>query len=138
MSGTLSLVVAAATSKRMLDSSVYTDAWVQASRNYAKGSNPTSAILAGLNARGRINLVSGGAKRNQLSLLLGNVDGSFQAARTYATGTLPRSAIAEDVNGDGRIDLVSAVYLSDHLSVFFGNGDGPFHAAQSFAPCIFP
>ena len=63
---------------------------------------------------------------NNLSVLLGNGDGTLQAARNFSVGTSPRSVAALDFNGDGKLDLVVANYGSSNLSVLVGNGDGTF------------
>ena len=44
--------------------------------------------------------------RRQLSVLLGNGDGTFQPQLTFAVGTVPWVLVAGDFNGDGRLDLV--------------------------------
>src|SRR5256712_3196603 len=70
---------------------------------------------------------------NDVSVLLGNGDGSFQPALTFGAGSSPTSVAVGDVNGDGRPDLVVANASSSDVSVLLGNGDGTFQAAQSFA-----
>jgi hypothetical protein len=64
------------------------------------------------------------ANGDNVSVLLGNGDGTFQAARNYAAGSFPFSMAVGDFNGDGRLDL--AVAGAGGVRVLLGNGDGSF------------
>src|SRR5262249_57809399 len=71
---------------------------------------------------------------NDVSVLLGNGDGTFQPAAGYAVGSQPPSVVAvSDFNGDGKLDLVVPNYNSNNVSVLLGNGDGTFRAAVNYA-----
>ena len=51
---------------------------------------------------------------NNVSVLLGNGDGTFQTAVSYGTGGYqPYSVAVADVNGDGKPDLVVANWCVD-------------------------
>src|SRR5207302_543791 len=69
---------------------------------------------------------------SNVSVLLGNGDGTFQPAVNYPAGPNPHSIAVGDFNGDGRPDLVVANQAGDDLSVLLGNGDGTFRPGQ---PC---
>ena len=77
---------------------------------------------------------------NNVSVLLGNGDGTFQAARNFAVGNWPYSVAVGEFNGDGRPDLATANLRGNTVSVLLGNGDGTFQAARNFAvganPCF--
>ena len=45
---------------------------------------------------------------NDVSVLLGNGDGTFQTQVTYAVGSYPVALVTGDFNGDGRTDLAVA------------------------------
>ncbi len=75
---------------------------------------------------------------NNVSVLLGNGDGTFQAAVNYDTGTGPRSIATGDFNSDGNTDLVVANTDSNNVSVLLGNGDGTFQAAVNYGTGLRP
>ena len=67
----------------------------------------------------------------EVSVLLGNGDGTFQPPTTYAAGAGPGALVAGDFNGDGKLDLAVANQFSKDISVLLGNGDGTFSADPS-------
>jgi hypothetical protein len=67
-----------------------------------------------------------------LSVLLGNGDGTFQAAVHYAADSGPVSVAVADLNGDGIPDLAVANLFSNDLSILLGKGDGTFQAAVNY------
>jgi hypothetical protein len=77
----------------------------------------------------------------EVSVLLGNGDGTFQAARSYSSGGYEAYTIAVgDVNNDGKADLIvtNGCQSPDHcangvVGVLLGNGDGTFQSAQSYS-----
>lgn len=68
-----------------------------------------------------------------VSILLGNGDGTFQAANNIAAGKNPFSIAVGDFNGDNRLDLVVANNSSNTVSVLLGNGDGTFQTHVDYA-----
>ena len=74
-------------------------------------------------------------KSNNVSILLGNGDGTFQAPLNTAVGTEPIALAAADFNGDGKLDLAVADFGVPGLSagsfaVLIGNGNGTFQPQQ--------
>ncbi|MBL8990554.1 MAG: VCBS repeat-containing protein [Phycisphaerae bacterium] len=69
---------------------------------------------------------------NNVSVLLGNGNGTFAAAVNYATGSSPVSVAIGDLNGDGRPDLAVANNNSSNVSVLLGNGNGTFAPAVNY------
>jgi uncharacterized protein (DUF2141 family) len=76
----------------------------------------------------------------EISILLGNGDGTFQNAVNFSTGIAPVAIITADLNGDGKLDLVTANNCGyscnsgpgDALSVLLGNGDGTFQPSVEY------
>jgi peptidoglycan-associated lipoprotein len=70
---------------------------------------------------------------NEVSILLGNGDGTFGAATNYAAGTGPTSIADGDFNGDGKPDLAVANGAGNNVSIFLNTGIGTFGAATNYA-----
>jgi hypothetical protein len=88
----------------------------------AAGANPSGVIPVDLNGDGKLDLAvadsnydRGGS--SQLSVFLGNGDGTFQPRTDYLTGFGPRTVVAGDFNGDGRLDLATANNDSANVSI---------------------
>jgi VCBS repeat-containing protein len=69
---------------------------------------------------------------NSVSVLLGDVGGTFRAPATYATDAGPSSVTVADLNGDQHPDLAVANQFWGTVSVLLGNANGTFGAARSF------
>jgi len=69
---------------------------------------------------------------NDVSILLGNGDGTFQPAVNYNVTFGPQSVAVGDFNGDGKLDLAVANYFGEALSILLGNGDGTFQAHVNY------
>ena len=82
---------------------------------------------------GRTDLAVANSGSNDVSVLLGNGDGTFQPQVTYAVGTGHDALVAGDFTGDGRTDLAVANYGSNDVSVLLGNGDGTFRNQVTYA-----
>jgi hypothetical protein len=108
------------------------------SREFAAGDSPSSVAIADLDGDSVPDLVTANVLSHDVSVLLGNGDGSFQAAVAFAAGGRPISVAVADLDGDGVSDLVTANVLSDDVSVLLGNGDGSFQATVSFAAGNYP
>jgi hypothetical protein len=109
----------------------------QVAPTYAAGSGPSSVAVGDFNGDGKPDLAVTNRESNNVSVLLGNGDGTFQAAVNYGAGSGPVSVAVGDFNGDGKPDL--AVANSDfssgigNVSVLMGKGDGTFQAAVNYA-----
>lgn len=73
-------------------------------------------------------LVVANSKSNNVTVLLGNGDGTFveAAGSPYAVGTNPSAILVADFNGDGNADFAVANQGDNTISVFEGNGRGGF------------
>jgi uncharacterized protein (UPF0548 family) len=106
--------------------------------NFAAGSTPFSVAVGDFNGDGKPDLAVANTFGSNVSVLLGNGDGSLQSAVNYATGPRPNSVAVGDFNGDGKQDLAVANrgdprVGGDAVSVLLGNGDGTFQNAVNYA-----
>ncbi len=97
--------------------------------SFPVGINPQAVVTADFNNDGQLDLATVNYGDNTVSVLLGNVNGTFQPALTSATGTGPQSVAVGDFNADGKLDLATA--NAGDVSVLLGNGNGTFGAASN-------
>ena len=73
-------------------------------------------------------LVIANSTSNNVTILLGNGDGTFleAAGSPYQVGKNPSSVVVADFNGDGNLDFAVANQGDNTISVFKGNGNGGF------------
>jgi len=103
-----------------------------AEANYVAGSNPFSVAVGDFNADGWPDLAVANRLSNNVSILLGNADGTFEAAVNYAAGDGPWSVAVGDFNADGWPDLTVANAWSDDVSILLGDGGG----GGTFLPAV--
>jgi hypothetical protein len=93
---------------------------------------PASSVGADFNGDGVLDQATANFNSNDVSVLLGNGDGTFQTARIFATSGSPVWIEAGDFNGDGKLDLVTgnevwnSYGIYHEISTLLGNGDGSF------------
>jgi len=115
------------------------DGTFQPAVNYGAGIGPSSVAVADFNADGKPDLVIANVgpyeqftyTGGDVSVLLGNGDGTFQAAVNYNAGIGPSSVSVGDFNRDGKADL-AVVNVGSDVSVLLGNGDGTFRTAFNY------
>ena len=96
------------------------------------GSNPTSAAVGDFNGDGKLDLVVANAGSKNVSILLGNGDGSFKAPLNFGAPA-PQSVAVGDFNGDGKLDVAVANLATGNISIRLGNGDGTLRAPVNYA-----
>ena len=94
-------------------------------------------VVADFNGDGKPDLVTSGGGA-QVSVLLGNGDGTFQAAVNYGVGSGPVFCAAGDFNGDGKADLAVVNSIDNNVSVLLGKGDGTFQPAINYGLGNYP
>ena len=98
----------------------------QASQDYPTGASPRVMTAADLNRDGNVDLIYTSYSNNQVSVRLGNGDGTFQNALNLGVGSRPIGVTTADINGDGKLDLITSDYFSISATILLGNGDGTF------------
>src|SRR5262249_41413611 len=101
-----------------------------AARTFTVGANPAAVVVADVNGDGRMDVATANLESDNVSVLLGNGDGSLAPAQNYQVGRAESLAL-HDFNAAGFLDIVTANRHS-FVSVLPGNGDGTFRP-----PCDF-
>lgn len=87
---------------------------------------------ADFNNDGFADAVTANYSGGNLSLVLGNGDGTFQPQTLLPAGSVPAGVVAIDVDADGDTDLVNGNNGSNNLQVRLNNGAGVFAPPTSF------
>lgn len=98
--------------------------------SHAVGDAPSSVAIGDLNGDGKWDLVTANVNSDNVSVRLGNGNGTFATAASHSVGDQPYSVALGDLNGDGASDIVAANFNSDTVSVRIGNGSGAFSLAH--------
>ena len=69
----------------------------------------------------------------EVTVLLGNGDGTFQPPMVFPVGLGPEGLVVGDFNGDGELDLAVANADSTSVSLLLGEGNGTFSDPGQFA-----
>jgi len=89
------------------------------------GRYPTSVTAGDFNGDGNLDLAVINLGSYNVSVLLGNGDGTFRAAANYDVGFFPHSVTSGDFNGDGKPDLAVANQGSNNVSVLLATATAP-------------
>ncbi|MEJ0075729.1 MAG: Ig-like domain-containing protein [Alphaproteobacteria bacterium] len=102
---------------------------------YAAGTNPQGVVISNQSADFNSDLIPDlavvNAGSNDVSILLGNGDGTFQPAVSFAAGATPSSIVVRDFNGDSIDDLAVTNTATNQVSILLGDGIGGFAAPIS-------
>lgn len=97
------------------------------------GANPYFVTTGDVNNDGNPDVVAANGDGDDVSVLLGNGDGTLAEGAIFDAGENPLHAAVGDLNGDGNADLVAPNSGSSNVSVFLGDGEGNFSAATDYA-----
>ena len=99
-----------------------------AGRSFRVGSGhtgPSAVASADLDTDGHEDLVVSNSATDDVSVMLGNGDGTFGAAQNFPAGDLPAFVISPDLDADGIADLAVANQDSDNVSVLLNTESQP-------------
>jgi Ca2+-binding RTX toxin-like protein len=94
--------------------------------DYGVGDDPLGIAVGDFNGDGKLDLAVPNRTDDNVSVLLGNGDGTFQSTNEFGAGYYPDAVTVGDFAGDGVLDLVTANSLGSAIGVLVGNGDGTF------------
>ncbi len=105
---------------------------------FSMGSKPQAVVAVDLNGDGKVDLITANKVGNNVSVRLGNGDGTFQAVTNFAVGTTPVSVLAADIDNDAKLDLITVNLGSQTLTFLKGLGNGSFAAGVAVAVPVTP
>jgi hypothetical protein len=110
------------------------DGTFQDPQSYFAGVSPFALALADFTGNGIRDLavVNRDSNASNVTVLLGNGDGTFRSAMSVPTASIPGPVAVGDFTGDGIPDDI-AVGFFPGVSIFLGNGDGTFRAGANIA-----
>jgi hypothetical protein len=97
----------------------------------AVGNSPNSVAIADFNQDGKPDMAVANYNSNNLTILLGNGNGSFTQSASSPVGVVlnPIALSVGDFNQDGKLDLATANDGSNNVTLLSGNGSGGFTQA---------
>ncbi|MGD1098579.1 MAG: FG-GAP-like repeat-containing protein, partial [Bryobacteraceae bacterium] len=101
---------------------------------YSTGIDPIAVAIGDFNGDGKADFAVANALSgsNDISVLLGNGDGTFKTAVSYPADAGPVALAVGDFNGDGKPDLVVVNQSSNDVSVLIGDGNGTFQPPVNY------
>lgn len=100
--------------------------------NYGAGTNPTNLAIADYNNDTKPDVAVVNQDSNNVSILLGNGNGTFGAQSTVSAGSSPYSIAAGKFNADSNFDLAVTNTSANTVSILLGNGNGTFGSPTTF------
>jgi hypothetical protein len=74
----------------------------------APAMGPFSVASADFNGDGKPDIAVANYNSNNVSILLGNGNGTFQTAVNYGVANGPFTVVVGDINGDGKADVITS------------------------------
>ena len=121
----LLLALTSCTSSRSPEDSPFQDLF-RPEGIYHVGLNPNYLVVSDLNRDGQLDLVTSNTNSNNISVLLGNKDGTFKDHLLFPVGKRPRGIAVGDFNGDQIPDIAVTNNETDDVTILIGRGDGTF------------
>jgi subtilisin-like proprotein convertase family protein len=100
--------------------------------SFMTGLNPTNVAVADYNNDTKADLAVANQVTNDVSVLLGNGDGTFGGQSLFSVGSGPYGIVAGKFNADNNWDLAVTNSSANSVSILLGNGSGGFSAASNF------
>ncbi len=99
----------------------------------AGSTNPRGLVVADLNNDGRLDIAVANFGSANISVLLGNGNGTFRSAVTYGAGAGASAIAVGDFNNDSIPDLATANATANTVSILLGLDNGVFGPPANIA-----
>lgn len=106
--------------------------------SYLTGADPVRMAKGVFTTGGPIDLAVTNATFNNVSVFLGNGDGTFNAGVTYGVGGSPQGIATGHFTSNDYADIVATNQTDNTISVLLNNGDGTFATSVDYATGNFP
>jgi hypothetical protein len=93
---------------------------------------PIAIATGDFAGNGHLDLATANLFGGNVSVLLGNGDGTFQSPVNYPVGPSPQFLVAGDFAGNGRLDLAVTNLGNNTVSVLLSNRDGTFQSQVKY------
>ena len=100
------------------------------------GQVPSPSEPADFDLDGHADLCTANIIGGNVSILIGEGDGSYGGTQTLGTGNAPRGITTLDFDGDGDLDIASTNYSSSNVTLLRNQGDGTFDPPTTIQPGI--
>ena len=90
------------------------------------GAHPEGLTVGDFNEDGHLDVATANSDSDDVSVLLGNGNGTFRSSYSFGVGQSPMFLTTGDLNLDGKLDLAVAETGADGVLVLFGKGNGFF------------
>jgi hypothetical protein len=94
--------------------------------NCGAGNGPFFIAAGHFNSDSNLDLAVANHTSGNVSILMGNGDGTFDPAVNIAVGSQPVSIAVEDFDNDGNLDLALTNFAGRSVSILLGDGLGAF------------
>ena len=101
--------------------------------NLGAGKSPQSIATGDFRGSGIQDLAVADSGSNEVSILLGNGDGTFHLVETLAVGASPSFITTGHFHDATTVDLAVVDSGSNQVSILLGHGDGSFGLAHNFS-----
>ncbi len=108
--------------------------WLTYGASAAFPAGAASLVVADFNADGKPDIAIAGNDPANVTIFLGNGDGSLQSPTNFPAGANPTLMVTADFNHDGKPDLaVITGAPTSGLSILLGNGNGSLQAPLTYS-----
>jgi uncharacterized repeat protein (TIGR01451 family) len=97
------------------------------------GIEASPSVVADFNDDGFMDVATGNATSNTISVALGDGTGHFLSVQNIDAPARPHGIVALDVDGDADLDIVVASENGERLTLYVNNGSGVFGQGIDFA-----